>query len=107
MTPLITLLLALAVQDAEPATARQDVPIPAKVHAEPAEDETPTVDIKVGDNGDRVEEYRQNGVLYMVKVTPKRGPAYYLHDTDGNGRFNRDERDPDISPVYWTIYEWD
>ena len=28
-------------------------------------------------------------------------------DTDGNGRFNRDERDPRIQPVHWVIYEWD
>ena len=43
----------------------------------------------------------------MVKVTPERGPPYYLMDTDGNGRFNRDPRDPRIQPVHWVIYEWD
>ena len=110
MNVLIPLLFALAAQDAgqaaEPA-AREDVPIPDKVQAAPEPEEPPTVTIRTERNGDRVEEYRQNGVIYMVKVTPERGPPYYLMDTDGNGRFNRDERDPRIQPVHWVIYEWD
>ena len=105
MATLLPLLLALSPQ-AEPA--REDVPIPPKVQAEvPAEDEVPEVAIRVERNGDRVEEYRQNGVLYMVKVTPERGPPYYLMDTDGNGRLNRDGVAETVSPVYWTLYEWD
>ena len=80
----------------------------AVVQAEaPAEDEVPEVAIRVERNGDRVEEYRQNGRLYMVKVTPERGPVYYLHDTDGNGKLNREDGTPSVTPVYWTLYEWD
>ena len=105
MAILLPLLLALSAQ-AEPA--REEVPIPPKVQAQPpVDDEVPEVAIRVRENGDRVEEYRQNGVIYMVKVTPERGPPYYLMDTDGNGRLNRDERDPRIQPVHWVIYEWD
>lgn len=107
----VPLLFALALQENAPAEAppKEEVPIPDKVHASPEGDELPAVTIRTGENGDKVEEYRQNGVLYMVKVTPERGPAYYLMDTDGNGRLNRDEGvDIDqVSPVYWTIYEWD
>ncbi len=105
MAILLPLLLALSAQ-AEPV--REEAPIPPKVQAQPpVEDEVPEVAIRVSENGDRVEEYRQNGVIYMVKVTPERGPPYYLMDTDGNGRLNRDERDPRIQPVHWVIYEWD
>ena len=105
MAILLPLLLALSAQ-AEPA--REEAPIPEKAQAPaPVEDEVPEVSIRVERNGDRVEEYRQNGVLYMVKVTPERGPPYYLMDTDGNGKLNRDDRDPRVSPVHWTIYEWD
>lgn len=108
---LLPLLLALALQDAEAPAKAGDVPIPEKVEAtEPAAnpaDDPPEVTIRVESSGDRVEEYRQNGVLYMVKVTPTRGAPYYLMDTDGNGRLNRDDRDPRVSPVHWTIYEWD
>ncbi len=104
---LLPLLFALATQDAQ-APAREDVPIPEKAEAAPTGDEpAPTVSIRVESNGDRVEEYRQNGRLYMVKVTPERGPAYYLHDTDGNGKLNREDGTPSVTPVYWTLYEWD
>ena len=32
-----------------------------------------------------IEEYRMNGRLYQVKVTPVIGPVYYLVDRDGDG----------------------
>lgn len=114
MNVIIPLVLALAAQDGGQATepaARADVPIPDKVQAPAADQDPPAVSIRTERNGDRVEEYRQNGVLYMVKVTPERGPAYYLMDTDGNGRLNRegiaDGVAETVSPVYWTLYEWD
>lgn len=107
MTLFLPLLLALAAQDPAPAEPVAEAPIPPKVVAEAAKDDPPAVSIRTEANGDRVEEYRQNGRIYMVKVTPSRGPAYYLMDTDGNGKLNRDDRDPRVSPVHWTIYEWD
>lgn len=106
MSPMLPLLLALAAQDAETSRVG-DVPIPEKVQSTEPDDEPPTVRIRVEENGDRVEEYHQNGAVYMVKITPERGPAYYLHDTDGNGRFNRHDSLPKVSPVYWSLYEWD
>ena len=107
MIALIPLLLALAAQDAAPAAPAESVPIPPKVEAPAPKEAPPTVAIRVEENGDRIEEYSQNGKIYMVKVTPERGPSYYLMDTDGNGRLNRDDRDPRVQPVHWTIYEWD
>jgi hypothetical protein len=103
VTSLIPLLLALALAPPAPTVAPADAPDPARDEAEAP----PTVSIRVQDNGDRVEEYAINGVIYMVKITPARGPAYYLMDTDGNGRLDRDGLDGGVSPVYWTIYEWD
>ena len=35
---------------------------------------------------DKVEEYRMNGKLYQIKVTPSHGIPYYLVDDTGNGR---------------------
>jgi hypothetical protein len=106
MSPMLPLLLALATQDAD-AARPADVPIPEKVQAEEAKDDPPTVAIRVEENGDRVEEYRQNGMLYMVKITPENGPPYYLYDNNANGRLERDDSLPKVSPVYWTLYEWD
>lgn len=56
------------------------------------------------DNGDTLEEYRVGGQLRMVKVTPLRGPAYYMYDKDGDGR--TDSSKDGVSPVYWKLYSW-
>ena len=105
-----TLLLALAgaagLAHAQASTAAKDAPIPAKQPPPATDENVPTVSIRSSQNGDRVEEYRQNGQVFMVKVTPKHGRAYYLYDDDHNGRLDRSDAD-NISPVYWTIYEWD
>jgi hypothetical protein len=58
---------------------------------------------RVQDNGDVIEEYRVAGQLRVVKVTPARGPVYYLMDNDGDGR--PDDGAP-VSPVYWKLFEW-
>ncbi len=58
--------------------------------------------------GGRIEEYRVNGRLYMVKVTPRKGPPYYLIDSDGDGHLDtrRDELGPDVEVPNWVIIRW-
>ena len=54
-----------------------------------------------------IEEYRQNGMLYMIKITPKRGYPYYLIDSDGDGSLEtrRNELDnPEV--VQWRLFSW-
>ena len=86
--------------------ANGDVPIPPKIQQEQIE---PTVRI-IEEEARRIEEYSRNGQVYMVKVTPAKGPAYYYIDSDGDGRL---ELDPDqqalnpVQPVYWKVKEWD
>ena len=41
------------------------------------------VAVRTEANGDVIEEYRVAGQLRMVKVTPSRGPTYYLMDENG------------------------
>lgn len=60
--------------------------------------------IRTQANGDVVTEYRVAGQLRVVKVTPERGPTYYLIDRNADGRF--DASDGDVSPVYYKLYEW-
>jgi hypothetical protein len=51
-----------------------------------------------------VEEYRVGGRLYMIKVTPKVGPPYYLIDDRGDGKFVRQESlDSGFRPPRWVI----
>lgn len=42
---------------------------------------------------DKVEEFRMNGRLYMLKVTPPNGPTYYLIDNRGDGSWTRESLD--------------
>jgi hypothetical protein len=63
--------------------------------------QNPEVTRTVARNGDVVEEYRVNGRLQVVKVTPANGPVYYLMDSDRDG--NPDENVP---AVYWKLFEW-
>lgn len=55
-----------------------------------------------------VEEYRINGQLYMVKVTPTKGYPYYLVDADGDGNLEtrRNELDPRVLVPSWVILRW-
>lgn len=55
-----------------------------------------------------VQEYRMNGTLYMVKVIPVVGPAYYLIDSNGDGALNiqRNELDPGLVVPSWMIFRW-
>jgi hypothetical protein len=100
-----TVLLALATT---PVAASKDVPIPKKIPSPVSEETAPTVTIRSTEDGDRIEEYSEGGKIYMVRVTPVRGPPYTLYDDDRNGRLDRASADENaISPVYWTIYEWD
>lgn len=64
------------------------------------------VAVRTEPNGDVIEEYRLAGQLRMVKVTPSRGPAYYLMDENGDGRLDKSKGEGPVSPVYWKLYGW-
>ncbi|WP_448227568.1 DUF2782 domain-containing protein [Pseudoxanthomonas mexicana] len=64
------------------------------------------VAVRTEKNGDTIEEYRVAGNLRMVKVTPARGAAYYLYDSDGDGRLDKSKDNVNVSPVYWKLYGW-
>ena len=56
---------------------------------------------------DTVEEFRLNGRLYMVKVTPANGRPYYLIDNVGRGEFQRqDSFDTGTRPPMWVIHQF-
>ena len=57
-------------------------------------------------NGDVIEEFRVAGQLRVVKVTPARGPAFFLIDDNGDGRADRSRGNSSISPVYWKLFGW-
>ena len=56
---------------------------------------------------DQVEEYRVNGRLYAVKVTPPHGAPYFLMDVTGDGTMiRRDSLDPGLRVPQWVIHSF-
>ena len=55
-----------------------------------------------------VEEYRHNGHLFMVKVTPTRGKPYYLMDSDGDGHLESrmSQLYSDFVIPKWVLFSW-
>ncbi|HUO43682.1 MAG TPA: DUF2782 domain-containing protein [Burkholderiales bacterium] len=105
---LLTLLLAAALPAAAQDTPKNLEPIPDPGPPPQAGDESlePQVTIVKGAQETR-EEYRVNGKLYMVKVTPKSGVPYYLVDETGGGTLLRhDSLDTGIRPPMWVLHSW-
>ena len=55
-----------------------------------------------------IQEFRRGGRLYMIKVIPDIGPAYYFIDNDGDGKMDvrRDDLDKGSNVNMWKIFEW-
>ena len=87
----------------DPADIKEN-PLPEKVR--PSDELAPNVTIRT--EGDvTIEEYRRSGQVYMVVVTPQKGPRYTYLDTDGDGRLEGDPKEGPVQPVYYTLYEWE
>ncbi|UXY16029.1 DUF2782 domain-containing protein [Chitiniphilus purpureus] len=99
--------IALIAAVIAPFTLADDVPPPL-----PAEDSEGVAaeepEVRIVEKGDAtVAEYRIHGKLYMMKVMPRIGPAYYLIDREGNGRFERDDTGgPDLAVPRWVLFSW-
>jgi len=94
-----------AAENTDPAAPPPIPPIPPKV---PGEELEPSVVITERE-GQRVEEYIQDGRVYMVKITPVKGLPYYYLDEDGDGELELREQDRKLNPVqpvYWKLKEW-
>jgi hypothetical protein len=88
-----------------PHAVVEEEPLPPKVQGEQIE---PTVTIREEEDR-RIEEYRMNGQIYMIKVTPENGVPYYYIDTNGDGKLELDMTQQalnPVQPVYWKIKEW-
>ncbi len=92
--------LALVALAAGCATAPQD---PNAMPPIPEGSEQAT---RTAANGDVVTEYRVSGALAMVRVVPKNGPTYYVTDSDGDGRLDRNSDGTRNVPVYFKLYGW-
>lgn len=87
--------------------ASEAPPPPPENYAAPATEPAggePEPEVTITTKGtDKHEEYRINGRLYMVKVTPAKGKPYYLIDNEGRGQLRRSDFQPTISVPTWVI----
>ena len=92
---------AAAPANAEPL---EDIPPPPKVQDGEALDDPEITIRKKGK--DTVEEYRINGELYMMKVTPEHGVPYYLHKEDQDGGWTNVGPNKPLSVPKWIIFRF-
>lgn len=62
------------------------------------------IEIVEGENR-TIYEYRQNGVLTMIKVVPENGRAYYMVPADGSAHYESLDHKKNLYPQ-WVIVEW-
>ncbi|MCB5191132.1 DUF2782 domain-containing protein [Methylobacillus arboreus] len=73
------------------------------------EGEAPEPEVTITKKGeDTIEEYRINGELYMMKVTPRVGAPYYLTKDDANAGWARSEGDvaAPMSIPKWVLFRF-
>lgn len=90
---------------ADDAAVPEAPAMPPKVESgEVLEPEIHIIETKEGTH----EEYSVNGRVYMVKITPVVGPAYYLMDTNGDGELDtRGDHPADVGVVpQWVLLSW-
>lgn len=90
---------------AGPAIAPEPPVLPLPLESGEALEPTVTI---IKSEEKTVEEYRLNGKLVMIKITPAAGPAYYLVDSDGDGTLDEQEDDVRSASVQkWVIFSWE
>lgn len=104
---LLALALPAAAQNQRPEGLQpipEPPPPPPGYQPDPALEPQVTI-IRRGE--DKVEEYRINGRLYMIKVTPPHGVPYYLVDSKGDGKMSRQESlDSGLRVPLWVIHSF-
>lgn len=89
------------------------LPVMAEKNAENGEpgqeEQSPSGKVTIrGAETDVINEFRINGQLYMIRITPSKGAPYYLVDSDGDGdletRWN--ELAPELLIPSWVLLRW-
>lgn len=112
----LALLAAFAVDAAAQSAARPqppgtrplEEPPPMPPRTEPEAALKAQVTVRTNEAGDRIEEHRIGGKLYMQRVKPRNGPAYVLMDHKGDGTFTRQDNtlDGNLRVPQWVLLEF-
>lgn len=105
---LLLALLALSAAAQQPLPGLQPIPEPPPPPPGFQPDQALEPQVTITRRGeDKVEEFRMNGKLYMLKVTPPHGVPYYLIDEKGDGRMSRQESlDSGLRVPMWVIHKF-
>jgi hypothetical protein len=93
-------------------SADPEVPQPPVIPEPLADGQSIEPEINIIQKEDRtIEEYRANGQLYMIKVTPSVGKPYYFIDTDGDGLLDDsiDAKQYELQSILvpnWVLFKW-
>jgi len=85
------------------------VPEPPELPAQIVSGESMSSDITITrKKKDTITEYSVNGSVYMIKISPKNAPAYYMIDTDGDGNLEtrRSDLERGMETPQWLLFSW-
>lgn len=85
------------------------VPEPPEIPSQIVSGESMAPDITITrKQKETVTEYSVNGRVYMVKISPKDAPAYYMIDTDGDGNLEtrRSDLERGMNIPQWLLFSW-
>jgi len=68
--------------------------------------QNPEVRSRTVSGGDTIDEYYVAGQLRVVRITPARGPVYYLVDNNADGILDSSKGEGPISPVQYKLLSW-
>ena len=98
---------SFAAQPSNLEPLEQVQPPPKVVDGEALDDPAIEPQITIRKKGkETIQEYRINGEMYMMKVTPEHGVPYYLHKEDSNGAWINDGPNPPLSVPKWIIFRF-
>lgn len=99
----------------DPGAKPQSVPLPSTgippsiapaARQKDGNGDSTNVSVRTDANGDTIEEYRRNGMVYMVRIKPRHGVAQTYMVNSSDGSLMHDPKLGPVSPVYYDIYKW-
>lgn len=98
--------LSLAASETEPVAMPEQPELPQPVQS--GEEMQPDITI-IRKGKETIQEFRRNGQIYMIKIVPQVGPAYYMLDTNGDGKMDvkKNDLDKNTDINQWLLFEWD
>lgn len=102
---ILSFMAPITVFSAAPPDAEliDEVPPPPKVQDGEILEGEPEVTIRKKEK-ETVHEYRLNGELYMMKIIPDHGVAYYLYKEDQHSDWVNVGPNPPLAVPKWTLF---